>query len=63
MVDDSGFPGTFHRAPDYPLTEIRIKVDELANIIRDVFFREVGVVLTVDMIQRGVAEIVRRAAR
>ncbi len=63
MVDDNGFPGTFRRASDYPLTEIRIKADELANIIRDVFFREVGVVLTVDMIQRGVAEIVRRAAR
>ena len=27
MVDDNGFPGTFHRAPDYPLTEIRIKVE------------------------------------
>ena len=63
MVNDNGFPGTFHRAPDNPLTEIRIKADELANIIRDVFFREVGVVLTVDMIQRDVAEIVRRAAR
>jgi hypothetical protein len=63
MVDDNGFPGKFHQAPDYPLTEIRIKADELANIIRDVFFREVGIVLTVAMIQRDVAEIVRRAAR
>jgi len=60
MITDSQVRSTGHlttRAPRFASKPTS------SNIIRDVFFREVGVVLTVDMIQRDVAEIVRRAAR